>query len=138
MSNFAHLLHRTQHQHLLFPHQLIDAEAVTSFQLRKPSADLARQQQLLQVVRDIFVVAHVDHLLVRDVVAGAVQASRRARRLVARGGLQSLGELQQLLWLDVRVRQQMGLQVGSLVETSLTNWATVRRLFVVENFMNWE
>ena len=98
---------------------------------------MPRQQQLLQVVRDLLVVAHVDHLLVRDVVARAVQAPRRAGRLVARGGLQSLGELQQLLWLDVSVRQQMGLQVGSLVETSLTDWAAVGRLFVVENFVNW-
>ena len=107
MSNFAHPLHRTQHQHLLFPHQLIDAEAVTSFQLRKPSADLARQQQLLQVVRDIFVVAHVDHLLVRDVVAGAVQPPRRAGGLVAGRRLQSFRQFQKLLWLDVSVSQQM-------------------------------
>ena len=98
---------------------------------------MARQQQLLQVVRHLLVVAHVDHLLVRDVVAGAVQAPRRAGRLVAGRRLQSLGQLQQLLWLDVRVRQQMGLQVRSLVETSLTHWATVRGLFVVENFVNW-
>lgn len=131
-------MHRGLHQHLLFPHQLIYAEAVTSFQLWKPSAHLARQQQLLQVVRDLLVVAHVDHLLVCNVVAGAMQAPRRARWLVAGRRLQSLGELQKLLWLYVCVRQQMGLQVGSLVETSLTNWATVRRLFVVENFMNWE
>ena len=96
------------------------------------------QQQLLQVVRDLLVVAHVDHLLVRDVVAGAaVQAPRRAGRLVPGRRLQSLGQLQQLLWLDVRVSQQMGLQVRSLVETSLTHWATVGGLFVVENFVNW-
>ena len=136
LSSFADPLHRGLHQHLLFPHQLIYAEAVTSFQLWKSSTDLARQQQLLQVVRDLLVVAHVDHLLVRDVVAGAVQAPRRAGRLVAGRRLQSLGQLQQLLWLDVRVGQQMGLQVGSLVETSLTDRASVGGLFVVENLVN--
>ena len=125
-----------QRQLVLFPHQLVNAEAVTSFQLRKSSAHLACEQQLLQVVGHFFVVAHVDYLLVRDVVAGAVQASRRARRLVARRGLQSLGELEQLLWLDVGVGEQVGLQVRSLVETSLAHWASVRRLFVVQDLVN--
>ena len=125
-----------QRQLVLFPHQLVNAEAVTSFQLRKSSAHLACEQQLLQVVRHFFVVAHVDHLLVRDVVARAVQASRRARRLVTRGGLQSLGELEQLLWLDVGVGEKVGLQVRSLVETSLAHWASVRRLFIVQDLVN--
>ena len=127
-----------QHQHALLPHQLVYAEAVTPFQLWKPSAHLAGKQQLLQVVGHLLVVAHVDHLLVGDVVAGAdvVQTPRRAGRLVARGRLQPLGQLEQLLWLDVRVRQQMGLQVRSLVETSVTDRTTVGRLFVVENLVN--
>ena len=127
-----------QRQLVLFPHQLVNAEAVTSFQLRESSAHLACEQQLLQVVGHFFVVAHVDHLLVGDVVAGAdvVQTPRRAGRLVARGRLQPLGQLEQLLWLDVRVRQQMSLQVRSLVETSVADRTTVGRLFVVENLVN--
>ena len=57
---------------------------------------------------------------------------------LAAGGplLGPLGDLQQLPGLDVSVRQQMGFQVGPLVEASLTNWTTVRGLLHVEDLVN--
>ena len=38
-----------------------------------------------------------------------------------------------LVWLVISVSQQVGLQVGSLIETSLADGALVRRLLHVEN-----
>jgi len=41
-----------------------------------------------------------------------------------------------LVWLVISVSQQVGLQVGSLIETSLADGALVRRLLHVENLVN--
>ena len=48
----------------------------------------------------------------------------------------SLRYLEQLLGFDVGVSQEMGLQVGFLIETSLTDRTAMRRLLVMEDFVN--
>ncbi len=54
----------------------------------------------------------------------------------APGALYPLSDLQQLLWLDVSVGQQMGLQVGALVEAALAYGTPVRALLHVEDLVN--
>lgn len=43
---------------------------------------------------------------------------------------------QAMIGFDVGVRQQMGLEVRTLIETALANGALVRRLLHVENLVN--
>ena len=50
--------------------------------------------------------------------------------------LQPVSNLQQLLGFDVCVSLQVGLQVGPLVETPLTDGTPVRGLLVVENLVD--
>ena len=54
----------------------------------------------------------------------------------APGALYPLRNLQQLLWLDVSVGQQMGLQVGALVEAALADGTPVRALLHVEDLVD--
>jgi hypothetical protein len=54
----------------------------------------------------------------------------------AAGALYPLRNLQQLLWLDVSVGQQMGLQVGALVEAALAYGTSVRALLHVEDLVD--
>ncbi len=54
----------------------------------------------------------------------------------APGALYPLRNLQELLWLDVSVGQQMGLQVGALVEAPLANGTPVRALLHVEDLVD--
>jgi hypothetical protein len=54
----------------------------------------------------------------------------------APGALYPLRNLQQLLWLDVSVGQQMGLQVGALVEAALAYGTPVRALLHVEDLVD--
>ena len=49
---------------------------------------------------------------------------------------QPLRYFQQLFWLDVCVSEEMCLEVGSLIKTSLTDGTPVRSLLVVEDFMD--
>ena len=49
---------------------------------------------------------------------------------------QPLCYLQQLFGLDVRVSEEMCLEVGSLIKTSLTDGTPVWSLLVVEDFVN--
>ena len=57
---------------------------------------------------------------------------------LAAGGplLGPLGDLQQLPGLDVSVRQQVGFQVGPLVEAPLTNGTPMGRLLHVKDLVN--
>ena len=49
---------------------------------------------------------------------------------------QPLCYFQQLFWLDICVSEEMCLEVGSLIKTSLTDGTPVRSLLVVEDFMD--
>ena len=49
---------------------------------------------------------------------------------------QPLCYFQQLFWLDVRVSEEMCLEVGSLIKTSLTDWTSVWSFLVVKYFVN--
>ena len=51
-------------------------------------------------------------------------------------GAQPLRNLQQLFWFDVRVSEEVRLEVGSLIKTPLTDWTPVRSLLVVEDLMD--
>ena len=53
-----------------------------------------------------------------------------------RGGSKALSNLQQLFWFDVGVGVKVGLEVGSLIETALTNGTSVRRFLKMKNFVN--
>ena len=53
-----------------------------------------------------------------------------------RCGAKSLCNLQQLLGFDVGVSEQVGLEIGPLVETSLTDRTAMRRLFKMENLVD--
>ena len=52
------------------------------------------------------------------------------------GRLQPLGYFQQLLGFDVGVGEQVGFQVGPLVETSLADWTSVWSLLEVKDLVN--
>ena len=53
-----------------------------------------------------------------------------------RCGAKSLCNLQQLFGLDVSVSEQVSLEIGSLVETSLTYRAAMGSLFKMENLVD--
>ena len=49
---------------------------------------------------------------------------------------QPLRNFQQLFRFDVRVSEEMRLEVGSLIKTSLTDWTSVWSFLVVKDFVN--
>ena len=53
-----------------------------------------------------------------------------------RGAVQPVCYLQQLLRFDVGVSLQVGLQIGALIKTSLTDGTSVGRLLVVEDLVH--
>ena len=53
-----------------------------------------------------------------------------------RSSSQALSNLQQLFWFDISVSVQVGLEVGSLIETALTNGAPVRGLLKMKYFVD--